>query len=168
MAKAVTTAESEIDATIARARNGDMTALALLEESCPPDARMWYKYGALGRHVEVRWLQRINGPEDHLSIKAMTAKLNELKSEMAGPNPSPLESVLVDRIGACWLAVCHAEMIVAQTSECTLAYGDYLQRRLDRSHARFLSAIKTLAFVRRLQLPAIQFNVAERQINVAG
>lgn len=41
------------------------------------------------------------------------------------------------------------------------------KRRLDRAQNRYLSAIRALAVVRRLQLPTIQVNVAERHVNVA-
>ncbi len=50
----------------------------------------------------------------------------------------------------------------------TLAQGDYHQRRIDRAHRRYLASIKALAQVRRLLTPAVQVNIAERQINVAS
>ncbi len=34
------------------------------------------------------------------------------------------------------------------------------------AHKRYLSAIKTLAQVQKLQLPSVQFNVAEKQVNI--
>jgi hypothetical protein len=46
--------------------------------------------------------------------------------------------------------------------------GDYHQRRMDAAHRRFLAALEALATVRRLTLPALQINVARRQVNVAG
>ncbi len=42
------------------------------------------------------------------------------------------------------------------------------QERIDRSRRRYLAAIRALAHLRRLQVPAVQVNVAEKQINVAG
>jgi hypothetical protein len=36
---------------------------------------------------------------------------------------------------------------------------------MDRAHRRFLSAVKTLAAVRRLARPAVQINVARQQVN---
>ena len=49
----------------------------------------------------------------------------------------------------------------------TMKQGGFHQKRLDYLHRRHLSAIKTLAQVRRLQLPVLQFNFAEKQVNVA-
>ena len=42
------------------------------------------------------------------------------------------------------------------------------RRILDRARNRYLSAIKTLATVRRLNLPIVQVNIAEKQINTVG
>ena len=45
------------------------------------------------------------------------------------------------------------------------------QDRLDRAHRRYLSAIKALAQVRKMQLPAVQVNIAAQggqQVNVGG
>ncbi len=39
---------------------------------------------------------------------------------------------------------------------------------MDRAHNRYLSAIKTLATVRKLALPILQVNIAKKQVNVAG
>jgi hypothetical protein len=39
---------------------------------------------------------------------------------------------------------------------------------MDRAHKRYLSAIKTLATVRKLALPVLQVNIAKKQVNVAG
>jgi hypothetical protein len=47
----------------------------------------------------------------------------------------------------------------------SLAQSEHAQRRMDRAHRRFLNTIKTLATVRRLAVPAVQFNVARQQVN---
>jgi len=44
---------------------------------------------------------------------------------------------------------------------------EFQQRRLDRFHRRYLSSIKSLAQIRKMG-PAIQVNIAEKQINQAG
>jgi hypothetical protein len=45
---------------------------------------------------------------------------------------------------------------------------NYHQRKIDRAHARLLSAVRTLAQVRKLAVPALQLNIAKKQVNVAG
>ena len=48
-----------------------------------------------------------------------------------------------------------------------MSQGDYRQKRLDRSHRRHLSAVRTLAQIRKMG-PAVQINIAEKQINTSG
>ena len=48
-----------------------------------------------------------------------------------------------------------------------LSQGDHYQRRFDGAHRDHLSAIRTLAQIRKLA-PAVQINIAQKQINTAG
>ena len=41
-------------------------------------------------------------------------------------------------------------------------------KRLDRAQRRYLAASKTLAQMRKLRVPAVQVNIGEKQVNVAG
>jgi hypothetical protein len=99
-------------------------------------------------------------------------KLELLRSELSGPNPTPVEKVLVERAIVCWLQVTAADIRLEQSEEpMTVAVAEYHQRCRDRSHRRFLSAIRTLATVRRLAVPALvqQFNTAQmQQVNVVA
>jgi hypothetical protein len=92
---------------------------------------------------------------DFFSRGLYRTKLAALRAELAGPQPSRLERLLVERVVACWLQVYHADAIAAQAGSITLAEGDYNQRRQDRAHRRLMSAVKTLATVRRLALPTL-------------
>ena len=49
----------------------------------------------------------------------------------------------------------------------TLTQANYYQKRLDRAHVRHLSAIRTLAQIRKMG-PAVQINIAQQQINSAS
>jgi hypothetical protein len=99
---------------------------------------------------------------DQLWMREMLAvKLKTMRTELAGPQPSPIERLLVERVVACWLQVYHADAIAAQAERTTFAEGDYIQRRQDRAHRRYLSAIRTLALIRKLAVPIrVDLNVA--------
>jgi hypothetical protein len=61
-----------------------------------------------------------------------------------------------------------ADALVAQSQgKISLKLGDYQQRRQDRAARRYLAAIKALAQVRRLLVPVVQVNIAERQVKLA-
>jgi hypothetical protein len=52
--------------------------------------------------------------------------------------------------------------------EFSLTQATYHQHRISMAHSRYLSSIRTLAQVRRLQLPSVQVNIAREQLNVAA
>ncbi len=97
--------------------------------------------------------------------------------EVAGAAPTPLETLLAERVVVCRMQITHYEReYAARLKKASLAgegisftSSDHHQKRMDRLQKQYLSAIKTLAQVRRLQLPMqVQVNIAEKQINLAG
>jgi len=82
---------------------------------------------------------------------------------------SPLERSLIEHAALCWLRLqCVEQRFSYITNEgCTLAQGDYWERRLSAAQRRYLRAVETLARVRRLRLPALQVNIGENQTNIA-
>ena len=88
-----------------------------------------------------------------------------LRKEVAGDDPSPVERLLADRVALCWLALHDAEIRFAQAKDLTIKQAEFWQKRIDCAHRRYLSAIKTLATVRRLAFPALQVNIARKQVN---
>ncbi len=97
--------------------------------------------------------------------------------EVAGAAPTLLETLLAERVVVCRMQITHYERDYtarltsssAAGEGLSLTLSDHCQTRLDRLHKRYLSAIKTLAQVRRLQLPMqVQVNIAEKQVNIAA
>jgi hypothetical protein len=43
--------------------------------------------------------------------EALSRKLELLRAELAGPGPTPLERLLVERVVSCWLHLHHLEQI---------------------------------------------------------
>jgi hypothetical protein len=88
--------------------------------------------------------------------------------ELAGPQPSPLERLLAERITLCWLHLYYAEALYAQNIHAlSLRQAEYYEQRLSKAQARYLAAIRTLAQVRRLGVPAVQVNIGQQQV-IAG
>jgi hypothetical protein len=83
--------------------------------------------------------------------EAMTRKLESVQADLAGPDPTAMERLLAERAALCWLIVNRYEDIFHNTMNMTIAQAVYQQRRIDRAHARFLSAVRTLAQVGREQ-----------------
>jgi hypothetical protein len=91
-----------------------------------------------------------------------------MRIEVAGDNPSPLERLLAERVVATWLQVQLFDAFYAfGLKSGTISQDEHRQKRLDRAHRRHLSAIRTLVQIRKMG-PAVQINIAEKQINTAN
>jgi hypothetical protein len=157
----------ELRKLLDRAQKGDERTLPLIRKMLENPDRVDGFGGDLARQAELSFVKAAAG--DNLLFKeALPRKLEQLRGELAGPNPMPVERLLVERIVACWLQVQDADVRYAQAKNLSLEWGEYYQRRMDRAHRRYLSAIKALATVRKLALPVLQVNIAEKQVNLAG
>jgi hypothetical protein len=111
---------------------------------------------------------------DPLTEEALVARLDLMRADIAGPDPSPLEVLLTERICSLWLLIEALEILVsAQLSanlprehRCPMSYLQHVFKWQESANRRFLSAIRELARVRKLQsnTPGIQYNT---QINFA-
>ena len=88
-----------------------------------------------------------------------------LRRRLLGDQSSPLEELLVDRIVVTWLQVQHSDYSYGRRNDISDTQQEQVQRWQDRAQRRFLQAAKALAQVRKLEVN-IQFNLAEKQINV--
>src|SRR5262249_28985510 len=163
----VPTEPGQLRKFLERAQSGDASTLPALRKWLQ-DPAIVEACGNLATQAEQSLIQAVAG-KDLAFAEGLTRKLQLLREELAGANPSPLERLLVERIVACWLQVQDADVRYAQgQKDRTFAQGEYQQRRMDHAHKRYLSAIKTLALVRKLALPVLQVNIAKKQVNVAG
>jgi hypothetical protein len=148
---------------------GDAKALELLRKRHRDDPRAALKIGDLAAAaLRLRLAQMLDSKAAGTSL-AIEVKVESIIREIVGENPTPMEYLLAQRVAMCWLDV--------QDHECRYANLDqdsspkryeWRSRMLDRAHRRYMSALKTLATVRRLNVPMVQVNIAEKQINTVG
>ncbi len=167
--------KAELETTVARANNllpdanaGDPSALADLRSLLDDHPQLWEGVGNLAREAELTLVRLVAGPNT-VTKEALRRKLDELRRDAAGPAPSPLERLLSDRIVLGWLGLAVAEGQYHRALDQGLSQSDdeFHQRRVERAQRRHLAAIKALAQVRRLGVPAVQVNIGDKQINVA-
>src|SRR5262249_50741233 len=103
--------------------------------------------GDVAAMAEKAWVGQFHGGP--LGSEAIPRRLAELKAELAGPNPTPLERLLADQGGACWLAAQFGEGAAALTPGCR-EQARYELRRVESAQRRLLAAARTLALVRTL------------------
>jgi hypothetical protein len=157
----------EIQGVLARAQAGDATAVpdvrALLARAGAADMLG----GNLAREA-VRALVDAYAGANLLLREALTRKLDEMRAELCGPNPTALERLLVERVVTTWLHLHHLEALYAGKKDMSLTQANYYQRAITAAQKRHVAAIKGLAEVRKLALPVLQVNVARKQVNVAA
>jgi hypothetical protein len=159
--------DDQLLAVANRAQKGDKTALPALREMLKDPGLVNALGGDLAMQAQLTLINKFSG-ENLLYKESLTRKVRLLRDELAGSNPTPLENLLVERIVACWLHLHHLEVIYAGKESMSLELGSYYQRSISWAQKRYLAAIKTLAVVRKLAVPVLQFNIAKRQVNVAG
>jgi len=100
--------------------------------------------------------------------------LDAKERELAGPNPSPLESMQAQQAAICWLQLYHYEkkyadrLNVQPQDNLGFQKEEFYHKQVARAQRRLETALKTLAQVRRLQLPTVQINVADKQVNIGS
>jgi hypothetical protein len=160
--------DEELRAFVEAAQGGDASALPALRKLLRNPAVVRLFGGELAEMAEIAFVKAMAG--DNLVFREATVrKLELLRADLLGPDPTPVERLLVERVVACWLQVQDAEIWYAQNAgKLTMPQGDYHQRRMDATNRRYLAALKTLAVVRKLAVPVLQVNIARRQVNVAA
>jgi len=110
-------------------------------------------------------------PNNPLVEEALPARLDLMREEIAGENPTPLEVLLTEQIVSLWMLLeLHEVLHSAQYERGSehLVPPSFLQQMVkiqESVHRRFLASIQALARVRKLQAntPGIQVNT---QINL--
>ena len=146
----------EVRELIARAELGDRSAVPAVKRAFDDDPTLWQTVGDLAAQVQERWLGVVAGTDFSLK-ESVRRKMDELKEQLAGAAPTPIEKLLVDRVVACWLQVyqadsMYANAILASANESLLRV---LMRRQESSQRQFLASIKQLDLVRGLTKPRL-------------
>ena len=152
-----------------RAQGGDKEAALNIRKILDgsPDLA-WRFIKGPAKMAESALIDEITKDEDLASKELLRHQLESMRVEVAGENPSALERLLAERVVATWLEVqLFAGLYAMGMKNETFSQGEYRQKRLDGAHRRHLSAVKALAQIRKMG-PAVQINIAEKQINTAG
>jgi hypothetical protein len=159
----------ELKALLVRVRDGDEGAVPRLREVLREAPELARRFVDPAIQAERSIIDSFAGGDSGLVVReALPHTLEALRVELGGRSPSPLERLLVERIVATWLQLHYFETLYAQNmDEMTIPESEFHQKRIGRAHRRHLSAVKTLAQIRKMG-PAVQINIAEKQINTIG
>ena len=163
----------EFSDLVRRAEGGDEKCLPQLREAVSSgDYPMWSRWFEDTRGNPANWLKDslaagLGGRGSLARMEAAKATMNRLRTELEGSDPTPMERLLAERAVLCWFAVTFYELVFNESKNFTLRQSEFQLRKIASAHKRFLSAVSTLARVRKLALPALQVNIGTNQINVA-
>lgn len=144
-----------------RAQEGDAAVVPALRKLLREDDDELIDAGHLARMALARAATREG---DLLTREIYMAQMERDAEELAGPNPSPLEKVLAERVAISRFRCYYYECLCAMgLRKDTLNVDDHKHKRLARAQRDFLSACRALAQVRKLELPFVQVNVADKQ-----
>jgi len=126
----------------------------------------------IGRKAAATMVQTAGGG-DPLTEEALYVKLDAMRLEIAGENPTPLEVLLTERIVLLWMFTALLEALLSTQYRRNVDGAErsppsYLlqqSRILDSATRRYLAAIRELARVRKLQAtaPPVRLNT---QVNI--
>ena len=98
---------SELQEIVRRAERGDESALPELRailDDCP---EIWREASNLEFQTREMWIDLMAG-KDLFRRETIERRIAEMRQEMAGPDSSPLERLLVDHLLCSWLAMNYA------------------------------------------------------------
>lgn len=149
-----------------QAQQGDTTTLPVIRHLLDQVPGLWEDSRLLAQQVERVWMTALTGP-DLVSKEIIQREVQALRSQLLGLHPTPLETLLVDRICVCWLVVQHAELHAAtRVNQHAVVLSPSEEHRLDKVHHRFLAAVRELARIRKLLQPTakLQVNIGTNQL----
>jgi hypothetical protein len=142
---------AELKATMERASKGDATVMPALSAAFAEHPELVEVFGDMGKLAETALLN-LATRSSLVAREAVTRQLRELREKLNAVAGSELERLLVTRVTLDWLSLQHAQIDMMNHLERsgTGPSVEAAHRRLDRAHARFLAATKTLASVAKL------------------
>jgi hypothetical protein len=156
--------DPEAAEVFAKARAGDPVALARLPDLIA--GRGWANWlGDLGQQATRQLIYRASGG-DAVWEAGLTAKVRDLRRELLGPDPTPLDEVLVRRVIVNWVAVHTLEVEQAVRPPADPRAAEHLDRALSRAQRRLTEAAKALAAVRRLGVTVVMNVAGRQQVNI--
>jgi hypothetical protein len=162
--------EEKIANLVERAMSGDLTSIpavqALLAEGRLGQALV-DSVGSPAVWLRQSLIEQASGGIV-LAQEAIRRKIDAIQAELEGESPTPIERLLAERASLCWFIAYWYENISVNTDGWSVQQVELQQRKIDRAHGRYLTALRALAQVRKLAVPALQVNIAKTQVNLAG
>ncbi|HEX5440025.1 MAG TPA: hypothetical protein VFW76_04030 [Ktedonobacterales bacterium] len=154
-APALTTTEwtaGEQRALIKRAFTGDKAAIPELRAMLDAHPEVVQAEGNLAHIAHLAMIAAVASGDIILS-EVLPLRVAQMQTELEGPHPTALESLLCERIATCWLAVYLLDAARIETANGERPPEDVImqhERMKQNAHKRYIEACLALAKVRHL------------------
>src|SRR5688572_23259869 len=120
--------------------------------------------------VQTEIIKAMIGGQQEVPTVALEEYILSVRNEMGYHGAPIMEKLLIENIVTCWLRMQHYEQQLAfrMKGSYSLTILEFWERRLSVAQRRYLAACESLAKIRKMAIPAVQFNIGDKQINVAG
>ena len=101
---------------------------------------------------------------------AMEEYIVSIRDEMGYHDAPILEQLIIENIVTAWLHVqyCESQLAFMAGKGKSITLLEFWERRLSLAQRRYLATSESLAKIRKMAAPALQLNIGDKQINVAG
>jgi len=133
------------------ANHGNQRAQQAIRECVKNNAGICAEFGSVGQLVETALITQISSGEI-LTSAAITQQAVRMRQELAGPAPTVLTQMAVERVVATWLALQGTEMQFLH-NQTSVHWARYWLARQAQADKLYRAAVRSLVLVREL-LPA--------------
>ena len=97
------TSYDSLKSLVEQAQAGDTSILPVIRHWLDQIPELWEHSHVLAHQVEKAWTNALSGSD--LLKEIVAREVEGIRSQLLGPQPTPLEKLLADHIAVCWLAV---------------------------------------------------------------
>ena len=130
------------------ANSGDLVAQDSLKRLLDAHPEIWRRLGDLAAHAQLEFI-RLIAKDEFLLTEAIRRKAEEMRRELLGVFPTPLEVLAIERVVAAWLQVQYVDGLCARGESEASIVKLWLQRQR-QAHRLHEAAVKSLLMVRAL------------------
>jgi hypothetical protein len=139
---------------VEKTKRKDQAALRAVDKFLdnPAAKALW---GDLGRHVLAKWISRYAGSNETMR-QALFRFASDLRAKLAGENPTGMDVLLAERVVLAWVFANWSEYQYAGlVDQLSVKEHELHLKRIDLANRNLLTAIRTLAKVKRAKLPDV-------------
>ncbi len=152
----------QLDALVAAANSNIPGAIDKLRQVLTDLPEIWQRVGDMGKQAEAAIIVLI-ARGDKLIQESLLKQLEQMRSDLHGASPSPMEKVLVDRFVLLWLHAQHVSTAYQiQPETQSIASGRYLSALRESAQRQLNLALQAITTYRKLGSP--KFTIARPTI----